>query len=171
MSVFKRLFTLFSLFSALVLSTGCVAADLVVSDKLVVTYTEPKLMAHTSNSLIVKYSNWWFSHEVVDGERMYPGIDLSDQLPAFIRSIFDADLRKSLTPELSLLSKEQAKAFGVAEDNVKREKRGPAEMMAVYDAKSKRGDIYVIEERLIHHVELSGSAKEFAELMSNIKER
>jgi len=171
MSVFKRFLMLFSLVSALVLSTGCVAADLVVSDKLVIKYKEPKLIAHTSNSLIIKYNNWWFSHEVVDGEKMYPGMDLSDQLPVFIRSMFDAKIRKSLAPELSLLSEEQAKAFGITEDNVKREKRGTAELMAVYDEKSKRGDIYVIEERMIQHVEISGNAAEFAELMGNIKER
>ena len=171
MLVFKRVISLFSLLVTLFLSTGCLAADLVISDKLLVKYKAPKLIAHTSNSLIVKYNNWWFSHEVVDGERMYPGMDLSDQLPVFIRSMFDAKTRKKLSPELSLLSEEQANAFGITEGNVKREKRGAAELMAVYDEKSKRGDIYVIEERMIQHVEVSGSAAEFAELMGNIKER
>ena len=49
---------------------------------------------------------------------MYPRMDLSDQLPVFIRSMFDTKIRKSLIAELSLLSEEQAKALGITEGNV-----------------------------------------------------
>jgi len=171
MPTFKRVLTFLSLFFTITLSTGCIAANLVISDKLAISYSKPNVIAHTQNSLILKYEGWWFSHEVVDGEAMYPGMDLSEHLPQFIRSIFDVKIRKSLSSELSVLSEEQAKVFGVTGDNVKREKRGTAELMAIYDVKSNRGDVYVIEERLIQHMEMFGSEAKFAELISNIKER
>lgn len=171
MPTFKRILTFLSLFFTITLSTGCIAANLVISDKLAVSYSKPNVIAHTQNSLILKYEGWWFSHEIVDAEGMYPGMDLSEHLPQFIRSIFDAKIRKSLSSELSALSEEQAKIFGVTRDNVKREKRGAAELMAIYDVKSNRGDVYVIEERMIQHMEMFGSEAKFAELISNIKER
>ncbi len=171
MPIFKRVLTFLSLFITITLSTGCIAANLVISDKLAISYSKPNVIAHTQNSLILKYEDWWFSHEIVDGEAMYPGMDLTEHLPKYIRSIFDAKIRKSLSPELSALSEEQAKVFGVTRDNIKREKRGVAELIAIYDVKSKRGDVYVIEERMIQHMELSGSEAKFAELISNIKER
>ena len=171
MLTLKRLLTFLSLFLTITLSTGCIAANLVISDKLAVSYSKPNVIAHTQNSLILKYEDWWFSHEIVDGEGIYPGMDLTAYLPQFIRSIFDSKIRKSLSTELSALSEEQAKVFGVTSGNVRREKRGVAELMAIYDAKSSRGDIYVIEERMIQHMEMFGSEDKFAELISNIKER
>ena len=171
MPTFKYILTFLSLFFTLTLSTVCMAANLVISDKLEIFYSKPNVIAHTQNSLILKYEDWWFSHEIVDGEEMYPDMDLTDHLPQYIRSMFDAKIRKSLSPELSALSEEQAKVFGATGDNVKRERRGVAELMAIYDVKSKRGDIYVIEERMVQHVEVSGSEAKFVELISNIKVR
>ncbi len=171
MPTYKRILVFLPLFFTITLSTGCIAANLVISDKLAISYSKPNIIVHTQNSLILKYEDWWFSHEVVDGERVYPGMDLTEHLPQFIRSIFNAKIRKHVSPELSALSEEQAKVFGVTRDNVMREKRGVAELMAIYDVKSKRGDVYVIEERMIQHVEVSGSEAKFVELISNIKER
>jgi len=171
MPTVKYVLTFLSLFLTITLSAGCIAANLVISDKLAISYSKPKVIAHTQNSLILKYEGWWFSHEIVDGKGMYSGVDLTEHLPQYIRSIFDVKIRKSLSPELSALSEEQAKVFGVTRDNVIREKRGVAELMAIYDVKSKRGDVYVIEERMIQHMEMFGSEAKFVELISNIKER
>ncbi len=171
MPTFKHALIFLLLFFTITLSARCIAANLVISDKLTISYSKPNVIAHTQNSLILKYEDWWFSHEIVDGKGMYRAMDLTEHLPQFIRSIFDVKIRKSLSPELSALSEEQANVFGVTRDNVMREKRGVAELMAIYDVKSKRGDVYVIEERLIQHVEVSGSEAKFVELISNIKER
>jgi len=147
------------------------ANDLILSDKLVLKYQTPKLITHTQNSLIIKYPDWWFAHEILDAQRMYPGIDLSDNLYNFINAIFDESFRSKLPENLVNLSIEQAQAFGVTPDNVTKKHINEASIISVYDEKQNRGDIYIFEERMIHHIDTSCTNSTFKSIIDSIKAR
>ncbi|MBC7192066.1 hypothetical protein [Marinobacter sp.] len=68
-------------------ATGCMAGNLVLSQDLALDYPEPELISHTSTTLIFKYEDWALSHEIVDAETFYPGVDLSGQAEQFIRHV------------------------------------------------------------------------------------
>ena len=159
------------LFTSLCISSFCLAGDLVISNKLMLQYSSPKLIVHTQNSLIIKYKEWWFAHEIVDSSTLYAGIDLSDNLSLFIRSIFNKDLRKSLPDDLAQLSKTQAHVFGVSPETIGTKQLSTAEVIHVFDPHSKKGNIFIIEELQVHRIDASCTQDEFKNIVSNIKER
>lgn len=147
------------------------ANDLIISDKLLIQYQPPSLIAHTQNSLIFKYKDWWFAHEILNPKSMYSKLDLSEHFPEFIESIFNDTLRKNLPHELEKLAKEQAQAHGIKDNNIEKIQIGNAKLLSVYDDQQKRGNIYIIEERMIHHLDSLSTKNEFNEIIKGIKER
>ena len=159
------------LFTSLCISSFCLADDLIISNKLMLQYNSPKLIAHTQNSLIIKYNKWWFAHEVVNANTMYHDIDLSDNFPLFIRSIFNKELRASLPDELAILSKTQAHVFGVSPETIGKKQLGAADIMYVFDPSTEKGNIFIIEALQVHRIDTFCTQDEFKNIVSSIKER
>jgi len=156
---------------AMLFSTVTFAGELVVSPSLKVTYTEPKLISHSSETLILKYEDWYFSHSLINPQTMYSSIDLSGLELEFVKSIFSPQLRETQPAWLAALSTEQAETFGLPTNKVIEKTLGTATIYAVYIADESMGHIFVIEEEQAHQLTMLGKKERFSELMSAIKER
>ena len=147
----------------------CVSEPLVISAKLKVDYPKPLVILHNLNSMIFKYDEWYFSHEVINPKTMYQKLDLSGLEKNFIRSIFtDEELAAKWLNELA---KEQATIFGVGAYDVTKMNIGLAELLAVYNVKENKGYLFIIEESISHRFTMTGSKNKFNLILKSIKER
>jgi hypothetical protein len=152
----------------LLFSSVCFGETLVISSKLQVEYPKPLLIAN-GEGLIFRYKDWWFSHEIVNPKNFYPKIDLTGIDKIFIKAIFT----KKVLPAkwLNELAIEQANEFGVTKSNVEIIKIDNAEIMGVYDKKDNQGQIFIIEDLIIHNLYINGSKDKFELILSKIKGR
>ncbi len=155
----------------LLLSSFCSAEQLILSSKLSLDYDPPALISHTQSSLIVKYEDWYFAHEVVDPENFYQQINLTGIERDFIKSLFDKDLRKQFPKWLAALSEEQASELEISVNNTLRKKVGDAELLAAYSNNAQSAHIYIFDDHSIHHLTYYGSKDNYRHLISRIKER
>ncbi len=155
----------------LLASATCRADVLVLSHGLKLDYPAPTLISHTGQSLIFKYNDWSFIHEVVNPETIYAKVDLTGIENLFIKSIFDEKERQKLPGWLAALSSEQAREFGVAESSTEKKKIGEAELLSVFDENRRSGHIYLFEGDRIHHFVVQGEKKTYKDIIDNIKER
>ncbi|MCW8932288.1 MAG: hypothetical protein OQL19_18900 [Gammaproteobacteria bacterium] len=161
------LLLVFSLFSV----TQSFSDRLVLSSKLEMDYPSPVLISHTEDTLIIKYENWSFLHNIVNPQKIYHTIDLTGLEKDYILSIFQQKTNSSFPEWLNALSREQAKEFGVTSSNVLRKKINLSEIVGVYDKKRSSGYLYVFDETKIHHFVIYGSEEKYNLLITYIKER
>lgn len=152
-------------------SCFAVADELILSDKLLLDYPPAKLISHTESTLIIKYEDWWFSHAVVNPKGIYSLIDFSGLEHTFVRSFFDKELRARQPRWMQVLAEEQAKEFGVGDNNLIKKMIGDASMFAVYDARYNTGKIYILEQLKIHDISVHSSKEKFNEIIKNIRSR
>lgn len=153
------------------LSNSIFAQNLILSDKLQMKFDDPLLISHTVNTLIIKYDEWSFVHEIVTPESIYQKVNLSGLERLFLMSIFDEKERLKLPNWLQVLSAEQAESFGVKKDNIKRKSIGEADLVAVFNSKQSISQIYLFENLKIHHFVVHGNEKVVESLIGNIGER
>jgi len=158
------------IFVSIFIST-CFADTLILSTKIKIEYQSPESIAHGSSNLIVKYKDWSFMHVVVDPKDLYQQIDLTGLEKDYIRSIFDEKARAKLPKWLAITAKEQADVFGVAPETTDRFMVGSAEVLTVYDAKEKNGEIFIIEDLSVHHIYITGERDHHNKISHSIKER
>lgn len=163
--MFKNVVSLFIVF---LLSGSAFSQTLILSDKLQLQYDAPQLISHTADTLIVKYKNWSFMHELVNPKNMYPRIDLSGIERIYLHSIFDAKEKEKLPKWLGSLAEEQAQLFGVRKDNVRRKNVAGSEIVAVFNSAHSSSHIYIFEELKIHHIEIHGDEKMLSDVIENI---
>lgn len=162
---------------ALVTLVSCAIADnesneLIISKNIVVEYEQPESISHTWQLLMFKYSDWYFSHQVVDPKTMYRGVDLTGMLQDFIRSMFDAENRKKLpTAWLAELSREQSEAFGINPNNSSSFTTGFGSIYQMYNEDDARGEIFIIEDSQTHWLQVHADKRKFLKLIESIKER
>lgn len=156
----------------LIISVNTFAMDLILSPQLKLQYDEPTLISHTSDTLIVKYDNWYFSHNVINPKVVYASIDLTGIDVDFFTAIFEPSVREGLPPWLASLADEQAKTFGANKNNTLKRNVGEALLYGVYDDKNSQGEIFLIEaSQQIHHFSTIGNRQQFSDVINNIKER
>jgi len=153
-----------------VFNSTCFADNLVLSAKLRVDYPTPMLIGHTRTSLLVKYKNWTFSHELLDPKNFYQQIDLTGLEKNFVKGMFDKKERSKLPEWIAVLAKEQANAFGITPGSVERFLVGSAEVFTVHDKKNT-GQIFVLDELVVHQLTVLGSKTELNLIAHSIKER
>ena len=153
---------------SILFSQSSLAGILVLSDKLQMEYTSPKLLSHTEDTLIFKYKDWSFVHEVVNPKNIYPMINLTGVDRIFLHSIFEKSEREKLPDWLKILAKDQARQFGVKSDNVTRLKVGDADIVGVYDKNNRAANIYLFEKLKIHHFVMYGDEQHFKGLIHDI---
>ena len=100
-----------------VFSWAC-QGEIVLSRNISIAYESPRIISHSGNLLIMRYDNWYFSHEVIDPKTFYKTVDLSGIEHTFIESIFSDRERKTLPLWLGELAREQAERFGVTKKNI-----------------------------------------------------
>lgn len=166
----KRIF-LIPLLALYLFATGCLASDLVLSQNLALDYPNPKLISHTSTTLIFKYEDWAMSHEIVDAEAFYPGVDISGDAERFIRSFFIEDIRPLLSPELRELAAKQREAFDIPDHAVYDHSLGSFEILGGYSETHGLGHIYIFDLAAIHHIVVQGQEKRYKEVAKSIRER
>lgn len=152
-------------------STGCMAGNLVLSQDLALDYPEPELISHTSTTLIFKYEDWVMSHEIVDAETFYPGVDLSGNGEIFIRAFFIEDVRSSLSPELREMAVDQREAFDIPDDAVFKDSLGAFEILGGFSKAHGLGHLYVFDRAAIHHIVIKGNETRLKEVAKSIRER
>lgn len=166
-------------FIALVLfsASGCANAakqrqELILSKNISLHYQQPENITHSWRTIIFKYPDWYFSHEIVDPKVMYSGIDLTGLLQDFIRSMFDEELRGKLPAGwLEELSREQSIAFGIKDGNTGLMNKGFGALYHMFSQDEGRGEIFILEENQTHWLQIHSSKEQFQDLIENIKER
>lgn len=147
------------------------SGELVLSQDLALDYAEPKLISHSSNTLILKYDDWVLSHRVVDPTAIYPKIDLSGVEELYLKSLFLPASRDSLPEWLQVLAKEQAQQFGLPEGQVAADNVGDARILGTYNQKNEEGYLYIFDRAAIHQLTIMGSEKQYKDIIKNIRER
>lgn len=142
-----------------------------LSNKVVVDISIPEKLSHSDNMLILKYYDWYFSHEIINPKEFYTTIDLTDIQHEFLKSVFYPNLRTSLPNWLGELANEQAMSFGLSKTNVINRKFGDVEVLGGYDDASKQGNILVFEKYQIHHLSIGGEDEYYIELLNAIKRK
>jgi|GEM_PF-753724 len=171
----NRVKLFFSLFLLVIL--GCANAEkqpeqLLLSKNIVLHYEQPDNISHSWRTLILKYPDWYFSHEVVDPKTMYAGIDLTGLLQDYIRSIFDPEAREALPAGwLEELAREQSAAFGIKDGNAALMEKGFGSLYHMFNKEEGRGEIFILEENQAHWLQVHSSKEQFQDLIENIKER
>ncbi|WP_199610664.1 hypothetical protein [Flocculibacter collagenilyticus] len=161
-----------SLMVSILLTSSCVASELILSSKLSLSYSEPKVVAHTGNMLIFKFSDWSFSHEVINPKSFNSAVDLTEIEHDFVNSLFYPALRKSFPPWLSSLSEETAASLAINAEQVSNTTVGNnIKVFSSYDKKEKQGYVFLLEEQQIHLLNIQGSANAFKQFVERIKER
>ena len=166
----KRIF-IAPLLALCLFATGCMAGNLVLSQDLALDYSEPKLISHTSTTLILKYEDWAMSHEIIDSETFYPGVDLSGQAEQFIRAFFIEDTRASLPPELREMAVKQREAFDIPDSAVYEDSTGSFDIVGGYSETHALGHLYIFDRAAIHHIVVKGNETHYKETAKNIRER
>lgn len=166
----KRIFIV-PLLALYLFATGCMASNLVLSQDLALDYPEPKLISHTSTTLIFKYEDWAMSHEIVDAETFYPGVDLSGETERFIRSFFIEDIRPSLPPELREMAVKQREAFDIPDHAIYENAVGSFDILGGYSETHGLGHIYIFDRAAIHHIVVKGKDARYKEVAKSIRER
>lgn len=162
----------YALFLIPILITGCFQPQtqpLIISEKLAYDFNTPESTLHTYNSIILKNANSWISHEVVDGTRAYPNMDLGDEYQAFLKSIFDPQLRSGLSEKLAIMSAEQADALGINPKHVIHNQNDDYESYAYFNATENKGYMVVFEDGITHRFDMSGNQKDFAQFINGIR--
>jgi len=160
-----------TLFITIFLFNSTVFADtLVLSTHLKVEYPSPAMIGHGDSYLLVKYKNWSFSHEHFNPKTFYQQIDLTGLEKIFVRSIYEKTQRDKLPEWLSVVSRQFSEGLKNNPDSIKKYKVGAAEIYSGHDNK-EQGQIFIIEDLVIHHISVSGTKKELDLIAKNIKER
>jgi len=158
------------LFTILLSSSSVFADNLILSTKLSLEYPSPIVLGHGGTYLLVKYKNWSFSHEHFDPKTFYQQIDLTGLEKDFVRAIFDHTQRTKLPEWLSVVSREFSEGLNLDPKSIEIFKVGNAEIFTGHDKKN-HGQIYIIEDLVIHQISISGTKKELDLIAKNIKER
>ena len=166
----KRIFSV-PLLALCLFATGCMAGNLVLSQDLALDYPEPELISHTSTTLIFKYEDWTMSHEIVDAETFYPGIDLSGDAEQFIRAFFTEDVRPSLSPELRDMAIKQREAFDIPDHAVYKDSLDSFDILGGYSETHGLGHIYIFDRAAIHHIVVKGKDARYKQVARSIRER
>ncbi|WP_296059296.1 hypothetical protein [uncultured Amphritea sp.] len=156
----------------LLLITNFAFADkLVISPSLYIDYDSPILIYHSGDTLLVKFDSWSFTHEDIDPKTIYQGIDLSGLERDFIESLFVPERRKDFPSWLAALSTEQAESLHHknADINIKDIKN--IKLYSSYLAKLNEGNIFILEERSVHRIQVKGDIEFYKGLLESIKER
>lgn len=147
------------------------AGQLVMSPNLALNYPPPTLISHTSNTLILTYDHWSWSHSLVNPAEIYPKVDLTGIERQFVKSLFDPEIRETFPGWLRLLSQELAEQFGLPAGRVDQRTLPSAELFGTYSAKHGEGYLFLLDKTAIHRLTVIGSEENYKEVMKNIRER
>ncbi|ELH3008334.1 hypothetical protein DC365_23960 [Vibrio vulnificus] len=147
------------------------AAELHLSNSVVMDLTLPKEASHSSNLLILKFDDWHFSHEVIDPKTFFRPVDLTDIQHHFLKSVFYPNLRDNFPSWLRELSNELAVSFGLPKSQVIDGKFDNFELIGSYDSISKQGYLFIFEEHQIHHISYFGEKEHYLNMTNTIKEK
>ena len=145
--------------------------SLILSSETSVDYPPPKLIAHVSNLLFIKYDNWDFTHEPFDPVEFNHLIDITGFERDFVKSLFVPAIRESFPKWLREFSRGQAIAFGITENKSVHKKFDNIEYYSIFDSNETKGYIFIIETNQIHYLTFSGEIEQYTKLINSIKER
>lgn len=168
-NLMKSLFVILSI----LLSTSCFSStqELHLSNKVLGEITLPQKISHSGNVLILKFDDWYFSHEVINPKEYYNTIDLTGIEHEFLKSTFYPELRQSFPNWLRELANEQAISFGLSDGDIFNKKFEGFEILSNYNLNSKQGNIFIFEEHQIHYVNFSGERAHYTNLLNSIRSK
>ncbi|EJO9866832.1 hypothetical protein NU768_004583 [Vibrio vulnificus] len=147
------------------------AAELHLSNSVVMDLSLPQEASHSSNLLILKFDDWHFSHEVIDPKTFFRPVDLTDIQHHFFKSVFYPNLRDNFPSWLRELANELAVSFGLPKSQVIDRKFDNFELIGSYDSISKQGYLFIFEEHQIHHISYFGEKEHYLNMTNTIKEK
>ncbi|NTS77909.1 hypothetical protein HR060_13700 [Catenovulum sp. SM1970] len=149
----------------------CNAQELIISEHLKAKVGKPASMALSGNLLILKYDDWTFSFENIQPETYVANVNLTGIEHLFIDSLFDTTKRDKLPNWLAIISKELADSVAPKGSSVNIANLGNSKILSSYNHDGQQGFIFILEERLIHKIEVLAKKGRFDNLMDNITQR
>lgn len=128
-------------------------------------------LVHSGPLLVYQYGDWSFSHEALQGDSLYQGVDLTGMEVPFVRSLFEPRLRQEFAPWLAALSEEQTQVLGITEANINHSKVGDMEVWSSYNPQTRRGEAFIFVDQAVHRLSMKGGKTQFDELLSAISRR
>ena len=86
-------------------------------------------------------------------------------------SIFSDKERKTLPLWLGELAREQAERFGITKKNITIKERKTFRLLGAYQDEAAQGNIFILENHQIHHINLSGNRAVYNAIYDAINER
>ncbi len=147
------------------------ASEFVLSSALKINHSDSNQIAHTNDLVIFKYNDWSFTHEIVKPDNFIPSIDLTGFEHIFIGSVFEPGKRKTLPNWLKTLSLDLSDSLISKKENFRKINIGSATLYETYSSDNKQGTIFILEENIIHKLDVLGTNSNHEHIVSNIKKR
>lgn len=147
------------------------ASELIISNEIIIKHPPANQIAHSGELVIFKYKNWSYTHEVVSPENFIVSVDLTGSEHQFIKSIFDKTERDKLPSWLAVLAEDFANK--IISNNEKHQKLsvGDSTIYGAYNSEEQHGIIFILEENLIHKLDVLGTNKNHSDFIKNIIKR
>ena len=147
------------------------ASELIISNKIIIKHPPANQIAHSGELIIFKYKNWSYTHEVISPENFIASVDLTGTEHQFIKGIFEKKEREKLPSWLAVLAEDFANK--IISNNEKHQKFsvGDSTIYGVYNSEEQHGFIFILEENLIHKLDVLGTNKNHSDFIKNIIKR
>jgi len=149
--------------------SNAISQTLIVSSSLKLDVEPASSVLHSGETLILKYSDWTLSHQILNPKTFYKKVDLTGISHEFVMHMFNKGM-KDLPEWLMKLAKEQADTFAINQNSTVRFNLKTSEVMSVYDNDMQQGNIFILEPSYINHFQLIGSKARFQSFLELLKD-
>lgn len=147
------------------------ASEFIISNKIIIKHPPANQIAHSGELVIFKYKDWSYTHEVISPENFIVSVDLTGSEHQFIKGIFDKKERAKLPSWLAVLAEEFANKIISNNKNHQKFSVGESTIYEVYNSEEQHGFIFILEDNLIHKLDVLGTNKNHADFIKNIIKR
>lgn len=151
-----------------ILSIDASSQAFVASKDIKLDLPADPIIIHSGGSILFKYPDWVLSHQILNPQTFYTGIDLTDLLQSYIRNIFEPKVG-SLVNWLQVMAKDQAKAFKVTDENHRKFILKEFTVYSVFDSEGKNGHIFLIGKGYVSHFNVLSDEKAYLNFLEILK--
>ena len=155
--------TLYLMFLGL-LSLDLWSQEFIASKDIRITLPEAPIIVQSGESVLFKYPDWVLGHEILDPKTFYRGVDLTGQLPSYIRNIFEPK-EGDLPSWLQVLAQEQALVFKVSDKTYNKTVLKDFTIYSVFDLENKNGHIFLVGTDYVSHFNVLSSESKHKEIL------
>jgi len=147
------------------------ANEFIISNQIAIKQPFSNRIAHSGEMVIFKYKNWSYTHEIVSPESFIGSVDLSGVEHQFIQSLFETNKREKLPRWLNVLAEDFSAKILNENGKYKKFTLGSSTVYGTHNTKEEHAFIFILEESMIHKLEVLGTRKNYTDFIKNIIKR